>query len=180
MHRLSFLQATIIDAPLLLSSASMATVPALRLGSPPRSSPPPPRWLRCGGGGVGEGGEWSGAEGMACSVEALARRGGGGESESENEEEEEKRRGRAGERRLRGGGSAAAAAAAAGSGELLSIPGVGPRNQRKLVDNGFEGVAQLKQLYRDKVRALRVFCTALICSIANWNSGIAVLFGYSA
>uniref|UniRef100_A0A0E0PMV3 Deoxynucleoside kinase domain-containing protein n=2 Tax=Oryza TaxID=4527 RepID=A0A0E0PMV3_ORYRU len=87
---------------------------------------------------------------MACSVEALARRGGGGESESENEEEEEKRRGRAGERRLRGGGSAAAAAAAAGSGELLSIPGVGPRNQRKLVDNGFEGVAQLKQLYRDK------------------------------
>ncbi|BAS94152.1 Os05g0430200, partial [Oryza sativa Japonica Group] len=81
---------------------------------------------------------------------SLTRRGGGGESESENEEEEEKRRGRAGERRLRGGGSAAAAAAAAGSGELLSIPGVGPRNQRKLVDNGFEGVAQLKQLYRDK------------------------------
>uniref|UniRef100_A0A452Z6L6 Uncharacterized protein n=1 Tax=Aegilops tauschii subsp. strangulata TaxID=200361 RepID=A0A452Z6L6_AEGTS len=38
------------------------------------------------------------------------------------------------------------------SGELLAIPGVGPRNLRKLVDNGFEGVAHLKQLYRDKVR----------------------------
>lgn len=162
----------------------MATVPALRLGSPAAllAARRPPRWLRCGGGGVGGGGGGVGVarRGMACSVEALARRGGGGESESENEEEEEKRRGRAGERRLRGGGSAAAAAAAAGRGELLSIPGVGPRNQRKLVDNGFEGVAQLKQLYRDKVRALRVFCTALICSIANWNSGIAVLFGYSA
>ncbi|KAH7681037.1 Deoxycytidine kinase protein [Dioscorea alata] len=34
--------------------------------------------------------------------------------------------------------------------ELLTIPGVGPRNLRKLVDKGFEGVAQLKQLYKDK------------------------------
>ncbi|KAL2467607.1 P-loop containing nucleoside triphosphate hydrolase superfamily protein [Forsythia ovata] len=33
---------------------------------------------------------------------------------------------------------------------LLTIPGVGPRNLRKLVEKGFEGVAQLKQLYRDK------------------------------
>uniref|UniRef100_A0A0E0DRR5 Deoxynucleoside kinase domain-containing protein n=1 Tax=Oryza meridionalis TaxID=40149 RepID=A0A0E0DRR5_9ORYZ len=150
MHRLSFLHATIIDAPLLLSSASMATMPALRLGSPAAllAARRPPRWLRCGGVGVGGGGVGVARRGMTCSVEALARRGGGGESESENEEEE-KRRGRAGERRLRGGGSAAVAAAA-GSGELLSIPGVGPRNQRKLVDNGFEGVAQLKQLYRDK------------------------------
>ncbi|CAL9078876.1 unnamed protein product [Musa textilis] len=37
-----------------------------------------------------------------------------------------------------------------GSLELLTIPGVGPRNLRKLVDKGFEGVAQLKQLYIDK------------------------------
>ncbi|KAF3793196.1 Deoxycytidine kinase [Nymphaea thermarum] len=37
-----------------------------------------------------------------------------------------------------------------GSADLLTIPGVGPRNLRKLVDNGIEGVADLKQLYRDK------------------------------
>ena len=35
--------------------------------------------------------------------------------------------------------------------ELLSIPGIGPRNLRKLADKGFQGVAQLKQLYKDKV-----------------------------
>lgn len=34
--------------------------------------------------------------------------------------------------------------------DLLSIPGVGPRNLRKLVEKGFDGVAKLKQLYRDK------------------------------
>lgn len=35
--------------------------------------------------------------------------------------------------------------------DLLTIPGVGPRNLRKLVDNGIGGVAELKQLYKDKV-----------------------------
>ncbi|GAU22229.1 hypothetical protein TSUD_227650 [Trifolium subterraneum] len=34
--------------------------------------------------------------------------------------------------------------------DLLAIPGVGPRNFRKLVQNGIQGVAQLKQLYKDK------------------------------
>ncbi|KAF0906242.1 hypothetical protein E2562_009247 [Oryza meyeriana var. granulata] len=34
--------------------------------------------------------------------------------------------------------------------ELLGIPGVGPRNLRKLVDGGFRDIARLKQLYRDK------------------------------
>ncbi|KAL8160009.1 hypothetical protein V2J09_001546 [Rumex salicifolius] len=34
--------------------------------------------------------------------------------------------------------------------DLLSIPGVGPKNLRKLVDYGIGGVADLKQLYRDK------------------------------
>ena len=43
---------------------------------------------------------------------------------------------------------------------LLAIPGVGPRNQRKLVEKGFDGVAPLKQLYRDKVRAW-VVCSGL-------------------
>ncbi|KAL2520160.1 P-loop containing nucleoside triphosphate hydrolase superfamily protein [Forsythia ovata] len=37
-----------------------------------------------------------------------------------------------------------------GSPDLLTIPGVGPRNLRKLVEKGFDGVAQLKQLYKDK------------------------------
>lgn len=35
--------------------------------------------------------------------------------------------------------------------DLLAIPGVGPRNFRKLVQKGIQGVAQLKQLYKDKV-----------------------------
>ncbi|KAJ0087231.1 hypothetical protein Patl1_07765 [Pistacia atlantica] len=37
-----------------------------------------------------------------------------------------------------------------GNPDLLTIPGVGPRNLRKLVDNGIGGVAELKQLYKDK------------------------------
>ncbi|KAH6765133.1 P-loop containing nucleoside triphosphate hydrolases superfamily protein [Perilla frutescens var. frutescens] len=41
-------------------------------------------------------------------------------------------------------------AAVAGNPDLLTIPGVGQRNLRKLVEKGFEGVAQLKQLYKDK------------------------------
>ncbi|KAG0463308.1 hypothetical protein HPP92_019377 [Vanilla planifolia] len=32
----------------------------------------------------------------------------------------------------------------------LTIPGVGPRNLRKLVDKGFSGVDKLKKLYKDK------------------------------
>jgi hypothetical protein len=63
------------------------------------------------------------------------------------------------ERRIRGGNAAAAVGTSV---ELLGIPGVGPRNLRKLVDNGFEGVAQLKQLYRDKVHLL-VFRHLLVC-----------------
>ncbi|XP_008781551.2 uncharacterized protein LOC103701312 [Phoenix dactylifera] len=49
--------------------------------------------------------------------------------------------------RQRGGGSDGTPV---GNLELLMIPGVGPRNLRKLVDKGFSGVSQLKQLYRDK------------------------------
>ncbi|KAK8947525.1 hypothetical protein KSP40_PGU014726 [Platanthera guangdongensis] len=49
--------------------------------------------------------------------------------------------------RQRSGNSAGTAVASA---DLLTIPGVGPRNLRKLVDKGFSGVSQLKQLYRDK------------------------------
>lgn len=53
------------------------------------------------------------------------------------------------QRRQRSGSSAAGTLP--GSPDLLTIPGVGPRNFKKLVEKGFEGVAQLKQLYRDKV-----------------------------
>lgn len=38
-----------------------------------------------------------------------------------------------------------------GNPDLLKIPGVGLRNQRKLVDNGIGDVAELKKLYKDKV-----------------------------
>ncbi|GAB2271923.1 hypothetical protein Dimus_006751 [Dionaea muscipula] len=37
-----------------------------------------------------------------------------------------------------------------GNPDLLKVPGVGPRNLRKLVDKGIAGLAELKQLYRDK------------------------------
>ncbi|KAF8376959.1 hypothetical protein HHK36_030330 [Tetracentron sinense] len=50
---------------------------------------------------------------------------------------------------LSGSGSGVATAPP-GNPDLLTIPGVGPRNLRKLVDNGIGGVAELKQLYRDK------------------------------
>ncbi|GFY96861.1 P-loop containing nucleoside triphosphate hydrolases superfamily protein [Actinidia rufa] len=41
-------------------------------------------------------------------------------------------------------------AALQGNPNLLTIPGVGPRNLRKLVEKGIAGVAELKQLYKDK------------------------------
>ncbi|CAN4119697.1 unnamed protein product [Withania somnifera] len=50
-------------------------------------------------------------------------------------------------RRQKGGGGEGVVQA---SPDLLTIPGVGPRNLRKLVQKGFMGVDQLKQLYRDK------------------------------
>ncbi|KAF5731561.1 hypothetical protein HS088_TW18G00241 [Tripterygium wilfordii] len=49
-------------------------------------------------------------------------------------------------RRQRGSGSGGMAANV----DLLTIPGVGPRNLRKLVEKGIGEVAQLKQLYKDK------------------------------
>ncbi|KAK4708481.1 hypothetical protein R3W88_029406 [Solanum pinnatisectum] len=52
-------------------------------------------------------------------------------------------------RRQRSGGGGGEGGVMA-SPDLLTIPGVGPRNLRKLVQKGFMGVDQLKQLYRDK------------------------------
>ncbi|XP_071731358.1 uncharacterized protein [Rutidosis leptorrhynchoides] len=37
-----------------------------------------------------------------------------------------------------------------GNPDLLTIPGVGPRNLKKLVENGIGGVAELKKIYKDK------------------------------
>ncbi|KAM7515255.1 hypothetical protein LguiA_004838 [Lonicera macranthoides] len=48
---------------------------------------------------------------------------------------------------LSGGAMAAAISA---SPDLLTIPGVGPRNLKKLVGKGIGGVAQLKKIYKDK------------------------------
>ena len=149
MLRLSL---TVIDAAAAMPAAlRLGGSPAPRLAAARRSGPRPPPWLRFGWGGGAR-------RGLLCSAEA-ARRGGDGEEA----EVEEARRGGGGraaaERRIRGG---AAAAAVGTSVELLAIPGVGPRNLRKLVDNGFEGVAQLKQLYRDKVRG-PVFRLLLVC-----------------
>lgn len=146
MHKIVPRAASFLDAaaarPLLPSSP----MPALRLAGPllgTRSNPiatrlRPRSWPRCGGGGGAVA-----RRGICCSAE---------EADAKEAEERVSAGGRGGdggrispERRQRGRGDAAT-----GSGELLAIPGVGPRNQRKLVDKGFDGVAQLKQLYRDK------------------------------
>ncbi|KAG6526096.1 uncharacterized protein LOC122047361 [Zingiber officinale] len=100
-------------------------------------------------------------------VEAKRTREKGGDLESTSEVEQEEKDGvmdrdkRSGatrqttikpvDRRVREGASLDAPAPLSPSLELLAIPGVGPRNLRKLVDKGFEGVDQLKQLYIDKV-----------------------------
>ncbi|KAF0919300.1 hypothetical protein E2562_029154 [Oryza meyeriana var. granulata] len=143
MHRLIPRAASFLDAPPLLSTH----LPALRLVGPLLAARPgrnpsrlrPPPWLRCGGAGSGPG-----ARRGFCSLDAAKRRG-------DDTEGEEQRIAGGGEsrpvldRRQRSRGDVAM-----GSGELLAIPGVGPRNLKKLVDKGFDGVAQLKQLYRDK------------------------------
>lgn len=72
------------------------------------------------------------------------------------------------QRRQRSGGGGGDGPAVVGTPDLLAIPGVGPRNLRKLVKKGFEGVAQLKQLYKDKVCR---FMLLILCmhSLDNFN-----------
>ncbi|KAK9758177.1 hypothetical protein RND81_01G212800 [Saponaria officinalis] len=83
------------------------------------------------------------------------------ESESDVDEDEDEGEGESGtsavseekrvvrlQRRRSSGGSGGVVAV--GNPDLLTIPGVGPRNLRKLVDKGIGAVAELKQLYRDK------------------------------
>lgn len=122
-------------------------IPAPRVAGPPLSAGPVsnasglrcPPWLR-----------YDGARTGLCSVQAAKRDG-------DAEYERKKVGGRDGsramqEKRHRGGSDEPT-----GSGELLAIPGVGPRNLRKLMDKGFDGVARLKQLYRDKVCVHELF-----------------------
>ncbi|EES03967.1 hypothetical protein BDA96_03G402400 [Sorghum bicolor] len=137
MHKLLPRAASFLDAaaPVLLSSPRMPTlclvgspfVPACSGANSGRIRSPP--WLRCD----------AGRRRGLCSAEA-ARRGG------DTEEREKGGGGGAAPQRKQRGRSDALV----GSGELLAIPGVGPRNLRKLVDKGFDDVAQLKQFYRDK------------------------------
>ena len=56
--------------------------------------------------------------------------------------------------------------------DLLTIPGVGPRNLRKLVEKGIGVVDDLKQIYRDKVITtvhleFLVYFFFLVCSMNN-------------
>lgn len=59
--------------------------------------------------------------------------------------------GRARERRRRSIGASIARHAHGPLPDLLTVPGIGPRNMEKLVAKGIAKLAELKQLYRDKV-----------------------------
>lgn len=138
MHRLvPRAAASFLGAPPLLTTQAGPLLAA-------RSGPPNPSRLRL------RLSPWRllrSRRGLSCSADAAKRCG-------DDDAEED------GEQSVAGGGGSRPVVdrrqrsrgdAAMGSGELLAIPGVGPRNLRKLVDKGFDGVAQLKQLYRDKV-----------------------------
>jgi predicted flap endonuclease-1-like 5' DNA nuclease len=55
------------------------------------------------------------------------------------------------ERRRRSIGASVARHAHEPFPDLLTVPGIGPRNMEKLVSKGIAKLAELKQLYRDKV-----------------------------
>ncbi|KAF5204744.1 Deoxycytidine kinase [Thalictrum thalictroides] len=75
----------------------------------------------------------------------------GGE-ENDYEDDKEKEKPLRLQRRNRGSSSSSGSSGCGlpGNPDLLTIPGVGPRNLRKLVDKGIGEVADLKQLYKDK------------------------------
>lgn len=98
----------------------------------------------------------AGPEGNVTTAAAAAVEGGkgcdGGNSEKrgKNEKTSEEKTGRM-NRRQRGSSEVV------GNADLLTIPGVGPKNLRKLVEKGLRGVAELKQLYKDKVFLLFMY-----------------------
>lgn len=59
--------------------------------------------------------------------------------------------GRVRERRRRSLGAGVARQAQEPLPDLLTVPGIGPRNMEKLVLKGIAKLDELKQLYRDKV-----------------------------
>ncbi|KAJ4839281.1 hypothetical protein Tsubulata_011433, partial [Turnera subulata] len=87
---------------------------------------------------------WSAA---AVAVEGLrdGSAGGGAEAEEGGEDKMVQKGGARISRRQKAAGSDIE-----GNADLLTIPGVGPKNLRKLVENGFTGMAELKQFYKDK------------------------------
>ncbi|GAB2224053.1 hypothetical protein Drorol1_Dr00004799 [Drosera rotundifolia] len=87
------------------------------------------------------------AAGDAAAAVAVSELGKGDEGSGGLDE----RRGRL-SRRQRGSSSGGGGngSALGGNADLLTVPGVGPRNLRKLVDNGITALAELKQLYKDK------------------------------
>ena len=95
----------------------------------------------------------SGQEGPFGTAAAAAdaegvRSSGDGEEEGKGEKSEkgaEEKAARLSRRQKRTGGDME------GNADLLTIPGVGPKNLRKLVEKGFTGMAELKQFYKDKV-----------------------------
>ncbi|XXG65162.1 hypothetical protein AAC387_Pa05g2934 [Persea americana] len=102
-----------------------------------------------------------GPDGVRLVAEGMQRGSCGGDSErreedrapeDDNKRGSEERRGLQRGRRCKGSGGGAAASAdlVSGNPDLLTIPGVGLRNLRKLVEKGIGGVAELKQLYKDK------------------------------
>ena len=57
--------------------------------------------------------------------------------------------------------------------DLLTILGVSPKNLRKLVENGISDIAELKQLYKDKVLLWTLgssFCSALSLYFFRFNN----------
>lgn len=83
-------------------------------------------------------------EGPKNAEEGLDCDDGGGDGEREQGSEEKPQR-------LSRRQSSSTGGVLAGNPDLLTIPGVGPRNLRKLVEKGIGGVSELKQLYKDKV-----------------------------
>ncbi|KAI5356022.1 Hypothetical predicted protein [Prunus dulcis] len=86
-----------------------------------------------------------GCKGLEKGLEGFEDLSGGDGGEAEKGSEEKPNR--LSNRRQRSSGSGGLLA---GNPDLLAIPGVGPRNLRKLVEKGIGGVSELKQLYRDK------------------------------
>ncbi|EEF35547.1 ATP binding protein, putative [Ricinus communis] len=89
--------------------------------------------------------EAAAAAATEAAVEGLKSSDGG--VEEKGGKAEEKGTVRVNNRRQRGGGEVIENNANA---DLLTIPGVGPKNLRKLVEKGFRGMAELKQFYKDK------------------------------